>query len=129
MKYSQRIGIVAVIAIMGICFSPWSYIASKQITVSGFAAIGTNFGKPGLLNFSFCVLMLVMFVVPAIWAKRTNVFLAAMNLAWAVRNYLLLSSCMMGECPEKKWGLYLLVFLSVVIQLMALLPKLNVKNK
>ena len=129
MKYSQRIGIVAAIALMAICFFPWSYIASKQITVSGFSAIGTNFGKPGLINFALCVVMLVMFVVPTIWAKRTNVFIAALNLAWSFRNYLLLSSCMMGECPEKKWGLYVLVFLAFVIQIMALLPKLEVKNK
>jgi hypothetical protein len=129
MKYSQRIGIVAAIALMAICFFPWIYIASKQITVSGFSAIGTNFGKPGLINFAFCVIMLVLFAVPAIWSKRTNVFIAALNLAWSFRNYLLLSSCMMGECPEKKWGLYVLVFLSIVIQAMALLPKLEVKNK
>jgi len=129
MKYSQRIGIVAAIALMAICFFPWSYIASKQITVSGFSAIGTNFGKPGLINFALCVVMLVMFVVPTIWAKRTNVFIAALNLAWSFRNYLLLSSCMMGECPGKKWGLYVLVFLAFVIQIMALLPKLEVKPK
>jgi len=129
MKYSQRIGILATIAVMAVCFLPWSYIASKQITVSGFFAPGTNYGKPGLFNFVMCVVMLVMFAVPAIWSKRTNVFIAALNLAWSIRNYLLLSSCMMGECPEKKAGLFLLVGLSAVIQAMALLPKLEVKKK
>ncbi len=129
MKYSQRIGILATIAVMAVCFLPWSYIASKQITVSGFIAIGTNYGKPGLFNFGMCVVMLVMFAVPAIWSKRTNVFIAALNLAWSIRNYLLLSSCMMGECPEKRIGLFLLVGLSAIIQTMALLPKLEVKKK
>ncbi len=129
MKYSQRIGITATVALMAVCFLPWSYIASKQITVSGFIAAGTNYGKPALFNFGMCVFMLVFFAVPAVWSKRINVFIAALNLAWSVRNYLMLSSCMMGECPEKKAGLYILVFLSVVIQVMALLPKLEVKNK
>ena len=128
MKYSQRIGILATIALMAVCFLPWSFIASKQITVSGFIAAGTNYGKPGLLNFIMCVIMLVMFAVPAIWSKRTNVFIAAMNLAWSIRNYLLLSSCMMGECPEKKTGIFLLVAFSAVIQVMALLPKIDVKK-
>ncbi|MES2331503.1 MAG: hypothetical protein V4539_18000 [Bacteroidota bacterium] len=129
MKYSQRIGIVATIALMAVCFLPWTYIASKQITVSGFIAIGTDFGKPGLLNFIMCVIMLVMFAVPAIWAKRTNVFIAALNLAWSFRNYLLLSSCMAGECPEKKAGLFLVVGLAAIILAMALLPKMDVTKK
>jgi uncharacterized membrane protein YuzA (DUF378 family) len=68
-----------------------------------------------------------MFAVPAIWSKRTNVFLGALNLAWAFRNYLLLSSCLMGECPEKKTALFILVGLAIVMQIMSLLPKLQVK--
>ena len=128
MKYSQPIGIAATLALMAICFLPWSYIASQQITVSGFYAVGTNYGKPGLFNMAMCVIMLVMFLVPAIWSKRTNVFIAALNLAWSFRNYLLLSSCMMGECPEKKPALYILLVLSGIILLMTLLPKMEVKS-
>ncbi len=129
MKHSQTIGIVASLALIAICFLPWSFIASQQITVSGFYAEGTNYGKPGLFNMAMCVIMLVMFLVPAIWSKRTNVFIAAFNLAWSVRNYLLLSSCMMGECPDKKPALYILVGLSVLIQVMTLLPKMDVSKK
>jgi uncharacterized membrane protein YesL len=129
MKYSQRIGIIATIALMADCFLPWIYIASKQITVSGFIAIGTTYGKPGLLSFIMCVIMLVMFAVPAIWAKRTNVFIAALNFAWSIRNYLTLSFCMAGECPEKKMGLFILVGLSAIILVMALLPKMDVGKK
>lgn len=124
MKYSQRIGILATVVIMAACFFPWSIIESKQISISGFHTEGTTFGRPGLLHMFFCVVMLVMFAVPTIWAKRTNVFIAALNLAWAFRNYLLVSACLMGECPEKKTGLFLLIGFSAVTQLMALLPKL-----
>lgn len=129
MKYSQSIGIAATLAMVAVCFLPWSYIASQQITVTGFGGTGTNYGKPGLLNFIMGVIMIIMFLVPAVWSKRTNVFVGAINLAWSFRNYLLLSTCMMGECPEKKPALYLLIGLAVVIQLMILLPKLQVSNK
>jgi len=129
MKYSQTIGIAATLAMMAICFLPWSFIASQQITVTGFGAAGTNYGKPGLFNFAFGIIMIIMFFVPAIWSKRTNVFVGAINLAWAFRNYFLLSACMMGECPEKKTALYLLIGLAVIIQLMTLLPRLQVNNK
>ena len=126
MKHSQLIGIIAVLALFGICFMPWIIIESQHITVTGFASGNTSFGKPGYLNAVLSFVCLVLFAVPKIWAKRTNVFIAAINLAWAFRNYLLLSSCMLGECPEKKAGLYLLLLASAVIQAMALLPKLPV---
>jgi len=129
MKYSQPVGIAAALAMIAVCFLPWTYIVSQQITVSGMSALGTNFGRPGLFNIAVSVIMVIMFTVPAVWAKRINVFLAALNLAWAFRNYLLVSSCMMGECPEKQPGLFVLVGLALVIQAMALLPKIALPKK
>ncbi len=129
MKHSQTIGIVATLALMAMCFLPWTYIASRELTITGFHTTGTSFGRPGVLSVTMAVIMLVMFLVPAIWAKRTNLFVAALNLAWSFRNYLLVSSCLMGECPEKKPALYALVALAVVIQIMTLLPRLDVSKK
>lgn len=125
MKHSQVIGIIAVLAMAVLCFMPWTYIASRQITVTGMHAEGTNFGRPGLFHLILGTVAVGMFLIPRIWSKRTNVFVAALNLAWAFRNYLLLSSCMMGECPEKKPALYLLLVAAVIIQVMALLPKVT----
>ena len=81
------------------------------------------------MNVVLSSVCLLFFAVPKIWAKRTNVFIAALNLAWAIRNYLLLGSCLLGECPEKKAGLYLLLVAAGIIQLMALLPKINIEPK
>ncbi|MEP6846156.1 MAG: hypothetical protein ABI861_09135 [Panacibacter sp.] len=128
MKHSQLIGIIAVLVLFGICFMPWIFIASQNITVTGFQSAGTSFGKPGYLNVVLSSVCLILFALPKIWAKRTNVFIAAINLAWAFRNYLLLNTCLLGECPEKKAGLYLLLLASGIIQVMALLPKLNIQT-
>ena len=129
MKYTQTIGLLASLLLMVVCFLPWTYIASEQLTVTGFQATGTNFGKPGLFNITMGCIMAILFAVPAIWSKRTNVFIAALNLAWSFRNYLLVSACMMGECPEKKPALYTLVILSILLQLMSLLPKMDMQKK
>ncbi|CAN5743145.1 hypothetical protein BH10BAC2_BH10BAC2_45790 [soil metagenome] len=126
MKHSQLLGIIAVLALIGICFMPWTFIASKNIVVTGFTSEGTSFGKPGYLNAILSTICLLLFATPKIWAKRTNVFMAAINLAWAFRNYLLLSGCLLGECPEKKAGLYLMLLAAGIIQAMALLPKIKV---
>ncbi len=127
MKYSQPIGIVASVAVAFICFLPWAFIQGPQITITGFDAGGSNLGKPGLMNVLLSFLCLVFFALPKIWAKRTNIILATFNFAWAVRNFLILSICEAGECPEKKVGLYLLVIDCLIILIMSLLPNLKVK--
>jgi hypothetical protein len=129
MKYSQLFGVIAVAALAGVCYMPWSFIADKNIMVTGMSAPGTDFGKPGLMHLALSALLAFFFLIPKIWAKRTNVFVAAINLAWSIRNYILLSTCYMGECPQKKPGLFLLVALCLFIQIMTFLPKINLPEK
>jgi hypothetical protein len=129
MKHSQTIGIIAALLVIVLCFFPWSYVVSKQLTISGFHTEGTSFGKPGLFNIILCSVMIVFFLLPRIWAKRTNIFIAVLNLAWSFRNFLLISACMLGECPEKKPALYAILILSIVIQFMTFLPKIKLPAK
>jgi len=126
MKYSQLLGVIAVIALAGICYLPWSFIPGKNIIVTGMSAPGTDFGKPGLMHMALGVLLLLFFLIPKIWAKRINVFIAAINIAWGIRNYILLSTCYMGVCPQKKAGLFLLLALCSFIQVMSFFPKIKV---
>jgi hypothetical protein len=129
MKYSQLIGAIASLALISVCFLPWTYIASLQTTISGMNTTGTTFGRPGLLNIVFAGISTLLFLIPNLWAKRVNVIIAAIGLAWSVRNYLLVGTCLMGECPEKRPGLHLLLFFSIGILLMSFLPRLPEQNK
>lgn len=129
MKYSQQIGIIAVLALAIVCFIPWVYIASVNITVTGFNADGTNFGKPGLVAVVLSAISAIFFLVPKIWAKRTNVFLSAVVFAWSIKNFMLITACLAGDCPEKKAGIYLQVLFSSIILLMALLPKITLPEE
>jgi hypothetical protein len=124
MKHSQTIGIAATVALIAICFMPWCFIISQNIVVSGINAKGTNFGRPGLMNIIFSIILIIFFLIPKIWAKRINVLIAALNIAWSLRNYLLITSCDGGECPEKKIGIFLLLILSTVILFMTFFPKI-----
>ena len=126
MKYSQQTGVLAAIVLVICCFFPWSIVVSKNLSISGFAAEGTSFGRPGLFHLIFCSAATLFFIIPKIWAKRTNVFIGAINLAWAIRNYVLVSSCMLGECPEKQPALYIVLICAILIQTMALFPKMPV---
>ncbi len=89
------------------------------------SAPGTVYGKPGLMHLVLGFILIVLFLIPKIWAKRINLFIAAINLAWSIRNYILLATCFMGECPEIKTGLILSITLSAGILTMTLLPDLR----
>lgn len=46
--------------------------------------------------------------------------LAAFNFAWAVRNFLIIPGCQMGECPVRQVGLYLLLLSSLLLMVAGL---------
>lgn len=128
MKHSQTVGLIAALALIGICFLPWLTIESKNLVISGMNAKGTDFGTPGKVNVIFSVIMAVFFVLPKVWAKRTNVFIGALNFSWGIKNYLVLSACLMGECPVKMPALFALLALGAISLLMTFFPKIEVKQ-
>ncbi len=129
MKYSQQIGVAAVLLMVAVCYMPWSYVASQQLTITGMDTGKAAFGRPGILNIFFGAIALFFFLFPKIWGKRTNVFIGALNLSWSIRNYILVTTCYFGDCPEKRLGIYLLLFTSVIIFIMTLVPKINLEKK
>ncbi|HEX5151958.1 MAG TPA: hypothetical protein VFW07_10945 [Parafilimonas sp.] len=129
MKYSQLLGCIAVILLAASCYLPWSYIEEKRILITGMSAPGTIYGKPGLMHFVLGIILILFFILPKIWAKRINLFVAAINLAWSIRNYILLTTCYMGECPHKKMGLFIPILLCAFILIMTFLPDLKTLEK
>lgn len=129
MKHSSKIGALASILVIVSCFLVWVTIPGTPIQVTGFSTEGTGFGKPGIVNSFMSVISLVLFLIPKIWAKRTNLFFAGFNLAWAFRNMILVSTCHGGDCPEKQAGLYLLMAASLIQMLMAVFPDIQLEKK
>jgi hypothetical protein len=130
MKYSKWVGFLAAIIIIIACYMPWIIVPSIGLQIGGMSASGKhNFGRPGLMNCILSVIAVIMFLLPFIWAKRTNIFIVAFNIAWAARNYILLSKCYGGECPELKPGLYLLLAASVLMMVAAFVPDVKMKTE
>jgi len=129
MRYMKWIGLVAVILLVVSCFLPWVSIISKNIVVSGIDSTGTNFGKPGYTHFVLSVFFIIFHFIPKLWAKRTNLLVVALNIAWAIRNYFIISMCREGECPEKQIGLWLVMFASALMLIAALFPDVQLKEE
>ena len=128
MKYSKWIGLLAALAVIAVCYMPWVYIPAVQLEIGGMYATGKqNFGRPGLMNCILSVAAIVMFFLPYIWAKRSNIFIVAFNIAWCIRNYIVLTNCYGGDCPVVKTGLYLLLVASILMMVAAFVPDIKVK--
>ena len=128
MKYSNRLGVIAAMALIGSCFLPWVYIDSIQTTITGVRAEHTSFGRPGLLHIIFSVFSIILFIIPRIWAKRTNLFIGALNFAWSIRNFLLITQCELGECPHKLLGIYAIIPVAALLLVMTMLPDIKMKD-
>ena len=129
MRYSKWIGLLAVTLLVFACFQPWVVINSKNIVVSGVDATGTNFGKPGYAHFILGFLFIIFHFIPKLWAKRANLLIVALNIAWAVRNYFIISMCREGDCPQKQTGLWLVLIASTMMLLVALFPDIELKEE
>ncbi len=129
MKYSKWIGLAGVVLLIISCLLPWVVIESRNITATGLHTEGTSFGKPALMNLVMAFFASIFFIVPKVGAKRANLFFCAFNVAWAVRNYIIVSGCFAGECPVKKAGLYLLIISSIIMMIAAVFPDLKLKEE
>ena len=126
MRHSQTIGILLVLAFGVVAYLPWTYVPALHVTIRGMDSGGTLFGKPALFNFFCCAPALAFFAIPRLWAKRANIFAASMNLAWALKNMVILGICRQGECPESRPWLYVMFALSLGILVMAFTPRIKV---
>jgi len=125
MKHSQTIGIVLCLILFYFTTLPLVVIDTNHITVTGWSSTGTNFGLPGKFIMYIGTLAIIFFALPFIWAKRFNMAFAALLIAWTIRNFIVLSTCQMGECPHKQFALYACIVVSFGILIMTFLPKIK----
>lgn len=107
---------------------PWIHINSAGITISGVDTTGTSFGKPAYIHFVLSSVILFLTFVKRIWAKRFNLLLAALNFAWAIKNFMLLGRCEAGECPDRQTGLYLVLIASAALLITAFFPNMKMNT-
>ena len=125
MRWMKWVGIASALLLVISCFLTWVEIISKSIIVTGVNATGTNFGRPGYFNLLMTLFFVTFTLIPKIWAKRINLLVTALNFAWTLRNYFVITACVAGECPEKHSGIYLLMLASILMMLSSLFPDLK----
>jgi hypothetical protein len=66
--------------------------------------------------------------LPQVFYKRMNLLLMALNLAYAIKSYIVFAACYHGYCPEKRTGIYLMLFASILLMVAAVFPSVKVKT-
>ncbi len=122
-------GLAACVLLVVACFMPWAYYADIRETFTGFYSYKNEYGRPGkFLSFAAALAFLLMYL-PKVWAKRVNLFLCAIALGYAIKTYILFTSCYNAYCPDKKAGIYLMLICSVVMLAAAIFPDLKMRSK
>jgi hypothetical protein len=121
MQKSLWLGVISAVALVITCLFPWVTIESKHIVVSGVSAEGTAYGKPGYFHMMIVMVYLALLLINKKWSNQINLFVSALNVGWAFRNFLIISACQMGECPQKHIAIYLLLFFSILMLIGALI--------
>jgi hypothetical protein len=129
MKYSQWIGIAAALLLIAACFMPWAYFPDLGKDFTGFFSEKNIYGRPGKVLIFFSVVEILLFAVPRIWAKRANIFVTVLAIAFVIKSYILYTSCYGGICPDKRVGVFVLLGSAIITLLAALLPDLPVRTE
>ncbi len=128
MKYSKWVGLLIYILIGVVCFMPWTYHADLDKYFTGFFSQNNVYGKPGKFFILFSVCSICCLLIDRVWAKFTHIFFAGVLLAYALKTYHLFTSSYNAYTPEKQFGIYALVVLSILSFLIALFPDMKIKK-
>lgn len=126
MKYYKPLGILGAVLVIISCFLPWTWYSDIQEHFTGFYTFENMYGKPGKAFIFLAVCSTACILLDKIWAKRTFLFLIAVHIAYLTKTYVLYTSCYAGNCPQKEYGLYILIAGTILLAVSALFPRIHI---
>jgi hypothetical protein len=127
--YSRWIALGAFVLLVVACFMPWTYHADIGKTFTGFYSENNIYGKPAKFLLIAGGLSALFAFLPKLWLKRTALFLSGLNVAYAIKTFLMYGACYLGYCPEKKMGLFLMLVSTIMLLLVSMFPAGEIKEQ
>ena len=132
-KILHYLAIVATLAIIATCFIPWVHYNNIDVTFNGYNvkkfATGVYYGRAGIIITIFAAISLLFTLMPSIVAKRVNMFLCALLVAYTLRTYVIFTGSLFDGEVTKLAGIYLIVFLSFVMVICSVFPYLKKEER
>jgi hypothetical protein len=125
LKIIKWAGIAGCAVLIIACFLPWTYHADIDKTFTGLFSEKNAYGKPGKFLIFYAVMSATFILLQKVWAKRVHLFLAALTLGYAIKTYILFTSCYNAYCPDKKFGIWLMMVCCVIILVAAIFPDMK----
>ncbi len=129
MKYYKLTGFFACLLLAVSCFLPWAYYPDLHKSFTGFFSEQNMYGRPGKVFVFLAVSSAILIFINKIWAKRVLIFFAALNIGYLLKTYVIFTSCYNTYCPQKQYGLYLLILSCVVLMIVSFFPDLKLEIK
>ena len=129
LKILQKAGIIACIILLLSCFMPWAFYADIHETFTGFYSFQNQYGKPGKFLSVMALIAFALMMLPKIWAKRTNLFVCALAVGYAIKTYILFTSCYNAYCPEKKAGIFIMLLSTIIMLVSSAFPDLKINKQ
>ena len=129
LKILQKAGIIACIILLLSCFMPWAFYADIHETFTGFYSFQNQYGKPGKFLSVMALIAFAFMMLPKIWAKRTNLFVCALAVGYAIKTYILFTSCYNAYCPEKKAGIFIMLLSTIIMLVSSAFPDLKINKQ
>lgn len=129
MRLLNWLPVIFLILLIYSCYNTWVIIPEKNIVVTGFDASKMDFGKPGIMHVFLAVFIFIFLLLGKAWSKRVAFFISAFNIAWAIRNFIAISTCQAGICPQKQLWFYLMLISSFAIAISLLFSGVTVKKE
>lgn len=132
-KILHYVAIVAAIALIVTCFIPWVHYNNIDVTFNGFNvkrfATGVYYGRAGIIITVLASISLLFTMLPFIVAKRINMFLCALLVAYTLRTYVIFTGSLFDGEVTKLAGIYLIVLLSFVMVTCSVFPYLKKEER
>lgn len=126
------LGILSCIGLIAACFMPWVHVNVINETITGFHApvfpTKTTYGRAGIPLTFFASIILLLMLIPKLWAKRINLFVAALLLAYTIRVFILFTGQTFQGEIDVKAGIYVVLLSSIIIMIAAIFPYIKVNK-
>lgn len=132
-KNLHYLSIVATLAIIATCFIPWVHYNNIDVTFNGYNvkrfATGVYYGRAGIIITIFAAISFLLTITQSLVAKRINMFLCALLVAYTLRTYVIFTGSLFDGEVTKLAGIYLIVLLSFVMVICSVFPYLKKEEK
>ena len=128
-KILHYTALLACIALVAVCFIPWIHNNVTNQTFTGFNvkrfASGTTLGRAGIPISILATLSFLLTALPYTAAKRTNMFICALLVAYSIRTYVVFTGALFEGEIVKLAGIYLVNVLSIFLVVCSVFPYLK----